>query len=65
MISDPARLDLQPSCVNEVIVFNIKHFKLTKIFNHLQTSNMSLNRIDCTTRGLLMNSLGKDWITNI
>lgn len=36
-----------------------------KIFNHLQICNMSLNRIDHTTHGLLMNNLGKDWITNV
>lgn len=39
--------------------------KTLEIFNHLQTCNMSLNRTDCTTHGLLVNSLGKDWFSNV
>ena len=35
------------------------------IFNHLQTCNISLNRIHNNTRGLHTNSLGKGLITNI
>jgi len=47
------------------IVFNRKFLQGMKIFNHAQTCYMSLYRIHYTTHGLHMNSMGKDWITNI
>lgn len=61
------RFDLQPySCVNkEVAVFNRKLLKLMTIFNHLQTCNISLNRIHHNTHSLHMNNLGKGLIINI
>ena len=63
----PLRFDLRPfSCVNkEVAVFNKKLLKLMTIFNHLQTWNISLNRIHSNAHGLHTNNLGKGLITNI
>jgi hypothetical protein len=60
VISAPWRFDLQPfSCVNkEVTVFNRKLLKLMPILNHLQTCNVSLNRIHYNTHTLHMDNLG-------
>ena len=46
-------------------MFNRKLLKLMTIFNHLQTCNISLNRIHYNTHGLHMNNLGKGLITSI
>jgi len=46
-------------------VFNRKFLQVMEIFNHAQTCYMSLYTINYTTHGLHMNSMGKNWITNI
>ena len=54
------------SCVHkEVILCNRKLLQLMKICYHLQTCNMSLNKIHYTTHGLHRNNMGKNLITNI
>jgi hypothetical protein len=67
MMNAPQRYALQPfACVNkEMIMFNRKLQKLMKVFNHIQSCNMSLNRAHYTYHGLHMNNLGKNWITSI
>ena len=62
----PQRFDPQPtSCVNqEVIAFNRKLQKTLKTYSHVHFCSMSTTRNHFTYHGLLLNSQGKNWITN-
>ena len=63
----PHRFDLQSfSCVNkEIVSLNSKLRKIMKLHEHIQICSMSNNRDSCTTHGFHMNTLGKNWITNV
>jgi hypothetical protein len=63
----PRRYDLQSfSCVNnEVASFNRNLQKLMKAYGHILTCSMTNKRDHYTSHGFHMNTLRKNWITNV
>jgi hypothetical protein len=63
----PHCFDLQSfSCVNkEVVSFNSNIHKIMKVYDHIQICSMSNTRDYYTAQGFHINTLGKNWITNV